>query len=191
MSNFFIRVSAPMFCCIMACSIPLGFGGEKPTVVRLDDVEISCTVPNKEYVVNDRLIKEEVASITFECPTLKTSSGYSVIPLFSMYIEKDESLTEKAKATLDPVIYNNRSRAVYEAKTIALLSGSQRLFGGAFTETVQQSKHGGILNTIYQATTTRGIYGIRVVYQVPSEVYEQGFGAIRGVIKTVNVAAPK
>lgn len=191
MSGIFIRLSASMFCCIIACSVPIGLGGEKPTVIRLDDVEISCSVPKKGYVVSDQLIKDDVASITFECPILKTSSGYSVIPLFSMYIEKGESFTEKAKTTLDPVLYNNHSRAVYEAKTIAILSGSQRLFGSAFTETVQQRKYGGILNTIYQATTTRGRYGIRVVYQVPSEVYEQGFRAIQSVIKTFRVTAPK
>jgi hypothetical protein len=184
MRDTYIRLSASIFCCIMACSVPLGFGGAKPAVVRLDGVEISCSVPKKEYVVSDQLIKDDAASLTFECPTLKTPAGYSVIPLFSMYIEKGE-------ATLDPVVYNNRSRAVYEAKTIAVLSGPQRLLGGAFTETVQQRKYGGIANSIYQATTTRGKYGIRVVYQVPSDVYEQGFHKVQSVIKTFRIAAPQ
>jgi hypothetical protein len=168
----------------MVCSVPVGFGGDKPAVVRLDGVEISCSMPKKEYAVSDQQIRDDAAYCTFECPTQKTPSGYSVIPLFSMYIEKGE-------ATLDSVVYNNRSRAVFEAKTIAILSGPQRLLGGAFMETVQQRKYGGVLNTIYQATTTRGRYGIRIVYQVPSEVYEQGYGAIQSVIKTVRVAAPK
>jgi hypothetical protein len=177
-------------CLIMACSIPLG-GGGKSTVIRLDNIEISCSVPKKEYIVSDQLMKDDVASMTFECPALKTSNGYTVVPLFSMYIEKDRFSDEKAKAALDPVVYNNRSRAVYEAKTIAILNGPERLFGGAFTETVQQRKYGGIANSIYQATTTRGKYGIRVVYQVPSDVYDQGFHKVQSVIKTFRIAAPQ
>jgi hypothetical protein len=185
-----IRVFASMFCCIMACTVPFGIK-DKPAMVRLDGIEVSCSVSKKEYTVSDQQVKDNMASLTYECPTLKTPSGYSVIPLFSIYIEKDESSPEIARVTLDPVVYNNRSRAVYEAKTIAVLSGSRCVLGGAFMETVQQRKYAGILNTIYQATTTRGGYGIRVVYQVPSDVYEQGFGAIKAVIKTVRIAAPK
>jgi hypothetical protein len=93
-------------CLIMACSIPLG-GGGKSTVIRLDNIEISCSVPKKEYIVSDQLMKDDVASMTFECPALKTSNGYTVVPLFSMYIEKDRFSDEKAKAALDPVVCKN------------------------------------------------------------------------------------
>jgi hypothetical protein len=175
-----IRLLASLCCLVVACTIPHGFGN-KQAVVRLDGVEISCAIPKIGYTETEQEVTDDRASLTFDCPTIKTQSGFSIVPVFSLYIEK-------ADATLDPVVYTNRSRALYEAKTIAVISGPQCLLGGAFTESVQQRKYGVIQNKIYQATTTRGKYGVRVVYQVPSEVYDQGYGEIRQVIKTIKVA---
>jgi hypothetical protein len=180
MMGIHIWLLASLCCLVMTCTIPHGFGN-KQAVVRLDGVEISCAIPKKDFIVRERQVTDDRASLTFDCPTIKTQNGYSVVPVFSLHIEKADSM-------LDPVVYNNRSRALYEARTIAVLTGPQCLLGGVFIELVQQRKYGAIQNKIYQATTTRGEYGVRVVYQVPSEVYDQGYGEIRQVIKTIKVA---
>jgi hypothetical protein len=165
---------------VISCSLPM-LHSTKSVVVQLDGLEVSCSLPKNGYTEQEKQKRETQASVSIECPTIINASGYSITPFLMLFIEKADSL-------LDPVIYNNRSRAVYEAKTIAVLSGSRCLLGGAFTETIQQRRFSSVQNTIYQATTTQGMYGIRIVYQVPSDVYDKGFSEIQRVIKTVRIS---
>jgi hypothetical protein len=56
-------------CLWTACMFFPGHG-EKQVVVRLDNVEIFCTMPEKGYVVSERQETDDKASVTYECPTV-------------------------------------------------------------------------------------------------------------------------
>jgi hypothetical protein len=174
-----IMVILPMsvWCLALACTVPLG-NAQARAAVSLDGKEVSCMVPRKGYVLTERQTKEGMASLTYDCPSLMGRDSCTVTPVFSLYIEKLDS-------ACDPAVYNNRSRAVYEARTIAMLAGPEAPLGAPFIETLQQRRYGSVMNTIYQATTVMGTCGIRVVFQVPSDGFDQGYGEIIKVVKTV------
>ena len=164
----------------LSCSLPV-FQRTHPVIISLDSLQVSFLVPKKGYLEQEQQIKEDMASVSFECPTIIVAGEYSITPVFTINIEKSDS-------PLDPVIYNNRSRAIFEAKTMTVLNESQRLLGSSYIESIQERRYGKVLNTIYQATTTQGNYGIRVVYQVPSEVFDQGIAEFRSILKTIRIS---
>ncbi|MBN2035606.1 MAG: hypothetical protein JW768_02575 [Chitinispirillaceae bacterium] len=179
----FVMILATLPLCMMAACMFFPGHRQMSVVVRLDGVEVTCTMPEKGYTVSERQQTDDNATVTYECPVVLTQGGYSVIPLFSIYIEK-------AEATLSRVKFNNRARALFEARTVDVMDEKNGLLGREFIETLQERRYGLLKSRIYQATTTRGKYGIRIAFQVPGEVFDQAFGQIRLVIRSVQISAP-
>jgi hypothetical protein len=163
-----------------ACTLFQGHG-HKSVKVSLNGMEVTCAMPLEGYSISAQQQRDDQATITYECPAVLNQSGYSIIPLFSMHIEKADSLLNRIK-------FNNRSRALFEARTLDVLDKKKCLLGGEFIETLQERQYVTIKSKIYLATTTRGKYGIRIMFQVPGEAFDQAFSQISPVIQSVRIS---